>query len=352
MIKPKNLLIVRTDRIGDVVLSLPLAQIVKKNYPDCRITFLVRDYTKSLVENHPYIDEYIILKEGNEKILLKENINKLKKYSFDSSIIVYPTFITSLIIYLSGIDYRIGTGYRWYSALFNHKVYEHRKYAERHELEFNVNLLKELGIEERVDPGNVQFDLQINKESEKRIVKILDDNNIDTHKPVIILHPGSGGSSVDWPLYKFKELVESLLKSTLGWQIIITGNKEEKKICDELIINQDVKNLAGLFNLSELTALISKTNLFVSNSTGPLHIAAALGKYTVSFYPRLLACSAKRWGPYTNKSVVFSPNIKCSDCTKERCDSLDCMSSIQVTDVFGEIEKIHKFVLNNGEINA
>jgi ADP-heptose:LPS heptosyltransferase len=265
---------------------------------------------------------------------------------------VYPTLATSLIIYLSGISHRVGTGYRWYSILFNHKVYEHRKYAERHELEFNVNLLREFGIEEQVSPGNVQFNLQVNKESENKVSRVLNDNNIDSRKPFIILHPGSGGSSVDWPPYKFRELAELLLQSTKGWQIIITGSKEEKEICSELSINQNVKNFAGFFNLSELTALINKTDIFVSNSTGPLHIAAALGKYTISFYPRILACSAKRWGPYTKKSVVFSPEIECSDCTRERCTSLDCMSSIKVTDVFGEIEKIHKFVLNNGEINA
>ena len=146
--------------------------------------------------------------------------------------------------------------------------------------------------------------------------------------------------------------MELLLSSNSGWQIIISGSEEEKEICDELAINKDVKNFAGFFNLSELTALIDKTDLFVSNSTGPLHIAAALGKYTISFYPRILACSAKRWGPYTKKSFVFLPNIECSNCTRERCDSLDCMSSIKVTEVFGEIEKIHKFVLNNGEINV
>ena len=352
MIKPKNLLIVRTDRIGDVVLSLPLARIVKKSFPECRITFLVRDYTKSLVVNHPYIDEYLILKEKDGKILLKENINVLKKYNFDSSIIVYPTFATSLIIYLSGIKHRIGTGYRWYSILFNHKVYEHRKYAERHELEFNVNLLGEFGLREAMNPDNVQFNLQVNKESEKKVNKILNDNNIDTNQPIIILHPGSGGSSVDWPLYKFRELVELLIQSNTGWQILVTGSEEEKEICQQLSVHNSVKNFTGFFNLSELTALISKTDLFISNSTGPLHIAAALDKYTISFYPRILACSAKRWGPYSKKSVVFSPKIECSDCSRERCDSLDCMSSIQVLDVFGEIEKIHKFVLNNGEINA
>jgi len=140
----RNLLIVRTDRIGDVILSLPLAGIVKKNYPDCRITFLLREYTKPLAENHPHIDEIMILKSENNKLIYRENIKQIKSKKFDACIIVNPDFSISLMLYLSNIKIRIGTGFRLYSFLFNRKVYEHRKYGEKHELEYNVNLLKEI----------------------------------------------------------------------------------------------------------------------------------------------------------------------------------------------------------------
>ena len=199
-IKPENLLIVRTDRIGDVILSLPLAGIIKKHYPECRVTFLVRDYTKELVENHPYIDEVLILNETDGKVNLKENISAIKQFNFDSSIIVYPTLSTSLVVFLSGIKYRVGTGYRWYSFLFNEKIYEHRKYAEKHELEFNVNLLKKFNIVEEITPSNVKFDIPINPDIDKKVNEILHKNNIDDKEPIIIIHPGSLGSSVDLPI--------------------------------------------------------------------------------------------------------------------------------------------------------
>jgi ADP-heptose:LPS heptosyltransferase len=86
-IEPVNFLIVRTDRIGDVVLSLPLSSIIKKKYPRCKITFLLREYTKSLAENNPYTDEILILKEAKGKILLKENIEMLSGKKFDSCVI-------------------------------------------------------------------------------------------------------------------------------------------------------------------------------------------------------------------------------------------------------------------------
>jgi ADP-heptose:LPS heptosyltransferase len=290
---PENLLIVRTDRIGDVVLSLPLAGIIKKKYPKCRITFLVREYTKSLASNHPFIDQIITLDTEADKILLLRNVRKIKQYNFDASIIVYPTFITSLIIFLSGIKRRIGTGYRWYSPLFNIKI----------------------------------------------------------TGPFIIIHPGSGGSSVDLPISKFRELI-NLIDRQFSVPIALTGSAAEREICDSLKINNNVKNFAGQFNLDELTAFIDRSFLFIANSTGPLHIAAALGKYTIGFYPRISACAAKRWGPYSNKAVIFEPEINCSNCTREQCARLDCMNTIQITKVFAEIEKIYKFIVKNGELNV
>jgi lipopolysaccharide heptosyltransferase II len=363
MIRPKNLLIVRTDRIGDVILSLPLAGIVKKHLPGCKVTFLVKSYTRELVENHPYIDNILTLKEGNlpdgkagGKVIINKNVEAIKKYNFDSSIIVYPTFATALIIFLSGIKYRLGTGYRWYSVLFNEKVYEHRKYAQRHELEFNINLLKKFNINETVNSSNVKFDLYVNPESDKKVERHLQGKNIDPAKPIIIFHPGSLGSSVDLPIDKFKELVQLVVDKT-DFQIILTGSRSEIELCEKLVLskgllseNNRIKNFAGILSLSEMISLINLSVIFVSNSTGPIHIAAALNKHTIGFYPRILACSAKRWGPYTEKAIIFTPETDCKNCNREQCSSLNCMSSINVMNVFAEIEKIYKLTINNGEI--
>lgn len=337
MIRPKNLLIVRTDRIGDVVLTLPLAGIIKKYYPDCKITFLVRKYTESLVRNHPSIDNILILKELNGKPAALENAKMISAYKFDSCIVVYPTFTIALIIYLSRISERIGTGYRWYSILFNNKVYQHRKYAEKHELEFNVQLLKNIGINEVINKSDVKFDLKISKEDHDKAESILRADLPDPGKKIILVHPGSGGSAIDLPVEKFIEIVQFLEKKN-DYEIIITGSENEKKLCGKLQISEKVRNLAGMFNLGELTALISMSDLFISNSTGPIHIAAAMGKDTIGFYPKITACLPVRWGPYSNKSVVFTPEIDCSDCNREQCEKLNCMNSIDVNEVISVIE--------------
>ena len=351
MIYPKNLLIVRTDRIGDVVLALPMAEIIKKYYPECKVTFLVKNYTESLVKNHPFIDEILVLKENNGKVNFYGNIKQISENKFDYSIIVYPTFLISLIIFFSGIKQRIGTGYRWYSFLFNRRIFIHRQFAEKHELEFNIELLKQINIYESITRENISFNLQINPDSERFVDKIFSENEIDKNKPIIIVHPGSGGSAEDLPVGKFKELL-NMLDSGLNAQIILTGSKSEFDLCEELKISHAIKNFAGQFDLAQLIALINNSDIFISNSTGPLHIAAALGKYVVGFYPKILACSAQRWGPYSKKSLVFVPEIHCENCTKQQCEKLHCMDSIDMKNVFVKINNLYKFIVENGEINA
>jgi len=336
---PKNLLIVRTDRIGDVILSLPLAEIVKKKYPDCKVTFLVRDYTSSLIKDNPFIDRVLLLKEKNNKLLVNKNIKELKSFKFDVCIIVYPTFLLALTIFLSGIKKRIGTGYRWYSFFFNRKVFEHRKYAEKHELEYNVGLLEEIGIKEEVFTGNINFYLKVSDKEEGLIKNLFEKNEVNVKNKLVIIHPGSGGSSVDLPTERMIELTRRLSEIE-NLNIIITGNNSEVELCNKFVVNNSVKNLAGKLNLSQLNKLISFANLFISNSTGPIHIAAALGKYVIGFYPKILSCSVQRWGPYTEKRTIFSPTIDCSNCSRKQCEKLDCMKSIDIGRVFDECKRV------------
>jgi len=334
----KNILIARTDRIGDVVLTLPLAGLIKKHYPECKVSFLVRDYTKSILNDHPFIDEIIILKEANNKLNLLDNLKIISSKKYDACIVVNPTFIISLILFLSRIETRIGTGFRWYSFLFNTKVYTHRKYAEKHELEFNIELLQKIGIVEVVNENNVKYNLKVDDESLKELDDELINEKINFDKPLIIIHPGSGGSSIDLPVHKFAELVKKISED--NYQIIITGNEKEKLICNQLVVSDGIKNLAGKLDLSELIALISRCDLFISNSTGPIHIAAALGKFTVGFYPKIISCSKERWAPYTNKKLVYVPQIECENCTREQCEKLNCMESIDINKVYSDIKKV------------
>ncbi|MHB8930855.1 MAG: glycosyltransferase family 9 protein [Melioribacteraceae bacterium] len=334
---PKNILIIRTDRIGDVILSLPMASLIKKHFPECKVTFLLREYTKPLALNNPYIDEVITLAEENGKPSISKNISLLRN-KFDACVVAYPTYPVALILFLSNIRERIGTGYRWYSFFFNKKIYDHRKFGERHELEYNVRLLQQVGIDETVNEENVSFGISSSKESMGKIKNYLVSMGVDFSKKIIIVHPGSGKSAVDLPVEKMRAIVKSLSQETI--EILITGSSSEKELCQSLVVNSSTKNLAGIFNLGELTALIDQANLMIANSTGPIHIAAALGKHVIGFYPKFTAASPKRWGPYTLKKKIFLPTIDCNNCTRKQCEKLNCMDSISTDEVINAVKNI------------
>lgn len=341
MISPKKILIVRTDRIGDVVLSLPMAEIIKKKFPDCFVSYLVKEYTSSLLDDNQFIDEVINVIEKNNEIDFLKNLKQIKSKKFDTCIVVNPTFRISLMMFLAGIKNRIGTGYRFYSFLFNQKVFEHRRYGEKHELEYNLNLLIKIGIDPIEAKRNIHLNLSVSKQSEEKIISLLKEKGVGPNDKILIIHPGSGGSSVDLPKEKMIDLTKrlSLLDNV---SIILTGNKNETELCKELEINNSVINLAGLLDLSLLKALIKKSNLFISNSTGPMHIAAALGVYIIAFFPKILSCSQNRWGPYTEKKTIFIPTIDCDNCNRSQCEELDCMNSIDIGRVFDECKRVLK----------
>ncbi|MBE0573218.1 MAG: glycosyltransferase family 9 protein [Ignavibacteriaceae bacterium] len=343
MVSPKNILIVRTDRIGDVVLSLPMAELIKKKYPDCKVTYFIRDYTSSLIDGNPFIDEVFIAEESDGEILFGKNLKKIKSKKFDTCVVVNPTLTISLIMFLSGIQNRIGTGYRWYSFLFNQKVFEHRKHGDKHELEYNINLLNKIDINFKDFSNEIKFHLNVNEKSSEKINLILYEKGFKSGNKIVIIHPGSGGSSVDLRKDKLIQLT-GRIGNLNSVTIIITGSKSESELCREFEITESVVNLSGQLDLSLLKALINKADLFISNSTGPMHIAAALGVHVIGFFPKILSCSQKRWGPYTEKRTIFSPTIDCSNCTREQCEKLDCMNSIDIGRVFDETKTVLKIL--------
>ncbi len=338
MNQPEKFLIVRTDRIGDVVLSLPIASVIKEHYPNAKISFLLKEYSSSLAQNCSAIDEVLILRESGGKELIKENIPLLKN-KFDVAIVAYPTFKIALILWLASVKIRIGSGYRLYSFLFNRKVYEHRKHGNKHEAEHNVTLLRSIGIDKKIDAGKVNFGLSADTDSKNRIKDFLQKQNVDLGNKIIIVHPGSGGSAIDLPIAKMKLLVEKIC-SINNVVLIITGSEHEKELCNQMVVSPAIINASGMFNLKDLIALIDYSHILIANSTGPIHIAAALGKNVIGFYPKFDAVNPKRWGPFTNKAVIFQPEICSGICSKEKCHKLNCMNSIDIKKVFNSIQTI------------
>ncbi|CUT04981.1 glycosyltransferase family 9 protein [Candidatus Chrysopegis kryptomonas] len=332
MKKFSNILVCRTDKIGDVILTLPVVNALKDFYPDARITFLVSEYASEILYGHKAIDE-ILIYNPSESVF--ELFKKIKEKNFDLAIVVFPVFKIALALWLARIPIRVGTGYRFYSFLFNKKIFEHRKYAQKHEVEYNLNLIREIGVE----VNEVKFDIFIPQSAFERINQILEINEI-TPGNYIIVHPGSKGSARDLKPERFKELVKKL--SEEGFKVILTGSESEKELVRYVAGNEkNVYDFSGLLNLKELSALIKLASVFVSNSTGPIHIASAVGTPVVGFYPPIKVMSPRRWGPYTENKTIFVPNVpfECKKCVGEKCKFFDCMDRINIDDVLRAIKE-------------
>jgi ADP-heptose:LPS heptosyltransferase len=329
----RKILLIRTDRIGDVMLSLPMLPLIKEQFPLASITVMVQSYTRELVDGHSCVDDVLIYDAPTSVSSFLAWARMLRRRGFDAVILPYPRFRLSLLAYAAGIPLRIATGYRWYSFLFTHKIFEHRKDARHHELEYNLHLLSVMGIDSSAK--KITFELPQSADAEKTVSAFLSANRIAPGESFAVLHPGSGGSARDWSAGKFSAL-GNRLQSDMGLKIVVTGGAQEARLVHQVCgsIQPTPASSAGEFSLTELAALVKRARLFVSNSTGPLHIAAAVGTPVAAFYPPIRQCSPTRWGPWTDKKIIFEGNNRtCPLCKGGPCRSDVCMNQITVDTV-------------------
>jgi ADP-heptose:LPS heptosyltransferase len=229
---------------------------------------------------------------------------------------------------------RIGTGYRYYSFLFNRRVYTHRKTAERHEVEYNLDLLAPLGCPAPpVKPLDVPLDIP--PEIRERVSGILRDEGVTGR--FVVIHPGSGGSAREWPLEHFGLLACRFIDLS-NLAVVVTGTGSESARADQVTRATSGRcvNLAGRLSVKELAALLQKASLLVANSTGPLHVGVAVGTPVVGLYPQIPVMGPRRWGPYTGNARVLVPEKPpdCEDCAGSAGTPCACMASITVESAY------------------
>jgi len=335
----EKILLVRTDRIGDLILSLPLAEAIKQVYPHTRITFLVSPYARDVLENNPFVDGVICYEYKGLRSFFKFR-KFLKDKRFDTAVLIHPTLPLALLLFLSRIRVRIGTAYRAYQIFFNYKVYQHRKTVEKHELEYNLEMLSPLGVSfKKVHPKIFL------KESEKKWAESEFLNlGIRKEDVVVIVHPGSGNSSLNYPPEKYGKVADNII-GRLKAKIIITGEEKEKIL--EMRLNSQMKikplSLVGKTDLRKLAAVLNRADLLISSSTGPMHIARALGTPVVALFSPVFVASAKRWGPLGKESEVLLPPLgPCLKCRLKKCPHYDCMEKINEEAVFQKAAQVLK----------
>lgn len=333
----KRILLVRTDRLGDVILTLPMLAALRKCFPDAYIALLLRRYTGELLVGNPHVNELLWYDENDELVPFGSMCATLRERQFDAAIVVYPRLRLAWLLFRSGIPIRVGTGYRYYSFLFNRRVYEHRKDALKHEVEYNLNLLSAIGCRAEEDSPK-EFLIAIPPQCRLNVHEMLKELHLPL-KGFMILHPGSGGSAREWSAENFGMLAVRVAKSA-GLKVVVTGGRgEEEKVSDVIRRAEGVAiPIVGTLSIKEFAVLIESAKVFVSNSTGPLHLAVAMGTPVVGLFPQHTAMSARRWGPYTERKRVLVPAkpLDCRICFRNG-KPCECMASISVEAVAAAI---------------
>lgn len=336
--QPRHILVSRTDKIGDLLLSLPTLQALKAAYPQARLTVLVSAYAQEIVKGHPAVDavELYDPKEGAWPL-----VQRFKALSPDVFIALYPRFKPVMAAALAGIPLRIGTAYRWYSFFLNHRIHVHRSLCEKHEVEYNLDLLGPLGVEGPAP--KIQFPVT---DAERSFVgDLLKEKGIGYQSRYVVVHPGHKGSAQNWKPERFAQVIAQM--AYRGRKVVVTGGPDETALVAQVMAHvrglgpdQRPVLLIGVCTLRQLAALYERADCFLSASTGTLHLAAAVGTPTVALFGTIPQTTPVRWGPWGNESTILMPrNLQCPDCQLGTCRLHDVMDAIKVEEVLDAMEK-------------
>lgn len=328
----KKILIIRTDRIGDVILSTPLIKAIKGVFPDSFLAFMCQEKTSEILINNNYLDEIITYDKEKSMFFY---VKLLKKLKFDIALLLLPTEKLAWILFFAGIKERITFGWKPYQALTFMKMVSRNKYIPlRHEADYCMDLARKIGV------LNAELIPEINltpSEIEKAKTLV----NKSKNEFIIGINPFSGKSAPNWKIEKYIELTKDI--SDRYENIMIYFHVEGYNDIENFFDKSQKKKIVFLKNLPirEYILYISKFDVMISASTGPMHIAAALRVQTLSIFCPMTACSPKLWGPLGNVSKILLPP---DDYCKSKCpgDPHICTfeGGIETNDIIKEIDKI------------
>ncbi|MDO8721504.1 MAG: glycosyltransferase family 9 protein [Syntrophales bacterium] len=334
----KEILVIRTAYIGDVVMTLPILKPLKERYPGCRISFLAPSGVKDLLAGHPYIDEIIVYDafwfypdSPNRYIPF---LKKLTSRKFDLIIETRSDIRDILFLALpSRARYKVSYGVGGGAYMLTHEV----PYTKlKHKVEYHLDIVRYLGC----SVENKEFGINLTEDEKKSLQVLLGENGIEGS--FFCAHPGGRLPLKRWPVEKSAELYDRLL-SAYGVPLVLVGSKYEEPLIKEITARMNLKPtvLAGRLNLRELTALLSRSDLFICNDSGPLHLAAAMGTPIVAVFG---PSNSFETSPYGNRHIIVEKDFSCrKTCDEKKCNNKRyhaCMMDIQTEDVYRAAQEL------------
>lgn len=315
--KVKKILMITLSNIGDVVLTLPVLGVLKKEFPSADITVIVGPNAKEIFEAEPSVSE-IVIYDKHMPILKKLQFGlKMRSRGFD------------LVVDLRNSLFPLLVGARYHSS-FLRKADTHIHRKEKH-----LKVLSGLGM----PTDNAPFSISFNRDDKLQVNSVLNELGILPDDDMVAIAPGAKSHIKRWMTTGFVRLSDRLNKEA-GFKVILIGDENDRSINDEIegVGLKEVYNLTGRTNIRELAYLLSLCRLLISNDSAPLHIAGAIGLPTVAIFG---PTDHNKYGPLSANSLVIRKGLSCSPCESAACRfDLECMEEVSADEVFKAARRI------------
>ncbi len=334
----EKILIIKIGAIGDLLLITPALRAIKKEHPNAKITLLVGQWSKKILEGNPYIDQFI---EVPDELFLEKRfvpllklVLSLRKKRFDVAFVWHRSKAFRLFSKLLGIKTRVGFSREDNGLFLTHHVEEN---PTIHEMLEYQSTLKPLGIES----SESDMDLILDPEDLAFAEKIWKENGLNRGIPVIAIAPGGAKNPKEtnptrrWPTSHYARTADLMMEQHKA-HVLFLGTVDDGEIIAEVLaqMNNPAINLAGETNLKQLAAVIGKSTLFLGNDSAAMHIAAAVGTPTFSFFG---PTDPKEKAPLGSQHKYFYAKTPCSPCYLNgkfpQCSHLSCMKNIRPEEV-------------------
>lgn len=321
----RHILICRTDNIGDVVLTLPIAARLKELDPTVTISFLCRAYAAPIVQVCTHVDHVIEWEHVKDDLT-----HSLKQMKIDTIIIAQPDRAIAKAAFMARIRNRIAnTRQKLYLMLYcNRRVRFSKRDSSNHEAQMNFEFLKPFGLQtipERSDiPDYYDFNIPVSDKVKKAL---------SAHPFNLVMHAKSNGHGREWPGSYYVQLARMLAENK-SIHIWLTGSAKEGEWMQthfpELFKLPNITSLYGKQTLSNFISLIKEADGLIASGTGPLHIAAAIGQRCIGFFPPVKPMNMMRWEALGKQALSLSiAQPVHSDC-QHTCDATcPCMYKIK-----------------------
>ncbi len=317
-----KILVVRNDKLGDFMLAWPSFALLKHYWPEAQITALVPEYTAPMARLCPWIDSILIDDKDESAMALAR---RLRSEGFDAMLTLFSTGRVALAGWLARIPYRLAPATKAAQLLYNHRLTQRRSRSEKPEYAYNLDLgyqlLTDFGQLEGVQQSREENGDWLTAEIRRPLLQFNDDvaqlkkaffgeHGLPMEAQLVFVHPGSGGSANNLRPEQYAQLAKRLT-STAPLAFVISAGPGEEEIAREVASGIDAS--AVVYDSSEGLETFARTlqlaDLFISGSTGPLHIAAALDRPTAAFYPRHRSATPLRWQTTNapHKRLAFTP---------------------------------------------